>query len=71
VWIRGIASGEMEFNGDIQLLRNYSLVEETTETTSYATHPVVQRWTHHSQGKCFATELSRLAVVAMLIGLYH
>jgi hypothetical protein len=43
VWIRGIASGEMEFDGAIQLLRNYSLVEETTETTRYATHLVVQR----------------------------
>jgi tetratricopeptide (TPR) repeat protein len=64
-WIGDIASSEVRFSGAMQLLRNYSLVEEMTETTSYVTHPVVHRWAHHSQVKRFATELSRLAVVAI------
>jgi len=67
-WIGDIASSEIKFIRAMQLLCNYSLAEvaaETTETTSYATHPVVHRWAHHSQGKRFATELSRLAVVAV------
>jgi tetratricopeptide (TPR) repeat protein len=64
-WIGDIASSEVKFSGAMQLLRNYSLVEEITEMTSYATHPVVHRWARHSQGKRFATELSRLAVVTV------
>jgi hypothetical protein len=64
-WIGDIASNEVKFSGAMQLLRNYSLVEEMTETTSYTTHPVVHRWAHHSQGKLFTTELSRLAVVTV------
>jgi tetratricopeptide (TPR) repeat protein len=64
-WIGDIASSEVRFSGAVQLLRNYSLVEEMTQTTSYATHPVVHWWAHHSQGKYFATELSRLAVVTV------
>jgi hypothetical protein len=64
-WIGDIASSEVRFSGAMQLLRNYSLVEETIETTSYTTHPVVHQWAHHSQGKRFAIELSRLAVVTV------
>jgi tetratricopeptide (TPR) repeat protein len=67
-WIGDIASSEIKFSRAMQLLCNYSLVEEAVEvaeTTSYATHPVVHQWAHHSQGKRFATELSRLAVVAV------
>jgi tetratricopeptide (TPR) repeat protein len=64
-WIGDIASSELEFSRAMQLLRNYSLVEEVAETTSYTTHPVVHQWAHHSQGKCVATKLSRLAVVAI------
>jgi tetratricopeptide (TPR) repeat protein len=64
-WIGDIASNEVKFSRAMQLLRNYSLVEEMTETTSYATHPVVHRWAYHSQGKHFATELSRLSVIAV------
>ncbi|KAF2022555.1 hypothetical protein EK21DRAFT_95617 [Setomelanomma holmii] len=48
-WIGDIASSEVKFSVAMQLLRNYSLVEETIETTSYATHPVVHQWAHHSQ----------------------
>jgi tetratricopeptide (TPR) repeat protein len=68
-WIGGIASSELEFSQAMQLLRNYSLVEKVTETTSYATHPVVHRWAHYSLGKCFVTELSRLAVVTVAYSL--
>ncbi|KAF2818243.1 FabD/lysophospholipase-like protein [Ophiobolus disseminans] len=64
-WIGGIVGSELEFSRAMQLLRNYSLVEEAAETTSYATHPVVHQWARHSQGKHFAIELSRLAVVAV------
>jgi hypothetical protein len=42
-WIGDIASSEVRFSGAMQRLRNHSLVEEMTETTSYATHPVVHR----------------------------
>jgi tetratricopeptide (TPR) repeat protein len=68
-WIGEIASSEVKFSGAMQLLRNYSLVEEVLETMSYATHPVVHQWAHHSQGKCVATKLSRLAVVAVGLSL--
>ncbi|ORY02205.1 hypothetical protein BCR34DRAFT_493307 [Clohesyomyces aquaticus] len=64
-WIGDIASSELDFGQAMQLLRNYSLVEKVAETTSYATHPVVHRWAHHSHGKCFAIELSQLAVVTV------
>jgi hypothetical protein len=40
-WIGEIASSEIRFSGAMQLLRNYSLVEEVAETRSYATHLVV------------------------------
>jgi tetratricopeptide (TPR) repeat protein len=63
-WIGDVASSEVKFSRAMKLLRKYSLVEEVTET-SYATHPVVHQWAHHSQGKRFATELSRLAVVVV------
>jgi tetratricopeptide (TPR) repeat protein len=63
-WIGDVASSEVKFGRAMKLLRKYSLVEEVTET-SYATHPVVHQWAHHSQGKRLATELSRLAVVAV------
>jgi tetratricopeptide (TPR) repeat protein len=64
-WIGDIPSSKLEFSQAMQLLRSYSLVEEVEETKSYAMHPVVHQWAHHSQGKCFATELSRLAVVTV------
>ncbi|KAH7372236.1 hypothetical protein BKA66DRAFT_423213 [Pyrenochaeta sp. MPI-SDFR-AT-0127] len=64
-WIGGIASSELEFGQAMQLLRNYSLVEEVQDTTSYATHPVVHQWAYHSQGKFYATELSQLAIVTV------
>ncbi|KAH3913970.1 hypothetical protein HBH56_096710 [Parastagonospora nodorum] len=64
-YIGEISSSEITFSRAMQLLRNYSLVEEVAETGSYTTHPVVHQWAYHSQGRCFATELSRLAVVAI------
>ncbi|KAF2711453.1 FabD/lysophospholipase-like protein [Pleomassaria siparia CBS 279.74] len=67
-WIGDIASNEIEFIGAMQLLRNYSLIEEvqgTKETISYATHPVVHRWAYHYQAKRFESELGQLAVVAV------
>jgi hypothetical protein len=67
-WVGDIASSEVKFSRAMQLLHKYSLLEEAsgaTETTSYATHLVVHQWAHHSQGKRFATELSRLAVVTV------
>ena len=64
-WIGNVASSEIKFSKAMQLLCNYSLAEQVQESGSYATHPVVHQWAHHSQGKRFAAELSRLAVVAV------
>ena len=64
-WTGDIASSEVKFGQAMKLLRKYSLVEEVIDSTSYATHPVVHQWAHHSQGQHFATGLSRLAVVAV------
>ncbi|KAI1668000.1 Tetratricopeptide repeat [Pyrenophora tritici-repentis] len=64
-WVGNIASSDLKFSRAMQLLCNYSLAEHVQEMGSYATHPVVHQWAHHSQGKRFATELSRLAVVAV------
>ncbi|RYN57985.1 hypothetical protein AA0117_g13187 [Alternaria alternata] len=64
-WVGDIASSEIKFSRAMQLLCNYSLAEQMQEMGSYATHPVVHQWAHYSQGKRFAAELSRLAVVAV------
>jgi uncharacterized protein YsxB (DUF464 family) len=40
-WIRELANSEIRYSGAMQLLRNYSLVEEVADTSSYAKHPVV------------------------------
>ncbi|KAF1850391.1 uncharacterized protein K460DRAFT_382125 [Cucurbitaria berberidis CBS 394.84] len=64
-WIGGIASSELEFSRAMKLLLKYSLIEKVEETASYATHPVVHQWAYHSQGKCFAVEITRLAVITV------
>ena len=64
-WIGDIASNELQFNRAMQLLRNYSLIEDVRELTSYTTHPVVHRWTYHYQGKYFKSALDQLAVVTV------
>jgi tetratricopeptide (TPR) repeat protein len=64
-WIGDIAGSELKFSIAMQLLCNYSLVEQVQETGSYVIHPVVHQWARHAQGKLFAIELSRLAVVAV------
>ena len=64
-WIGDIANSELAFVQAMQLLRSYSLVEKVTETTGYATHPVVHRWAHHYQGKQYELELRQLAIVAV------
>jgi tetratricopeptide (TPR) repeat protein len=64
-WVGEIANSEIQFTGAMQLLRNYSLVEEITGTTSYATHPVVHQWTRYSQGTHFETDLMQLAIVVV------
>jgi tetratricopeptide (TPR) repeat protein len=71
-WIGNIASSEVQFSQAMQLLRNYSLVEEITGTSSYTTHPVVHQWARHSQGRFFEMELCKLAVVVVGWGMpYH
>jgi Tfp pilus assembly protein PilF len=62
-WIGTIANSEIQFTVAMRLLRSYSLVEEITGTTGYATHPVVHQWARHSQGRSFETELGHLAVI--------
>ncbi|KAF2786451.1 FabD/lysophospholipase-like protein [Melanomma pulvis-pyrius CBS 109.77] len=64
-WIGDIASNELEFSRAMQLLRNYSLIEEVEELASYATHPVVHRWAYHYQGKCSESKLGQLAVITV------
>jgi len=62
-WIGGLASNELEFTKAIQLLRNYSLVEDVKDLASYATHPVVHRWAYYFQGKDSRVQLAQLAVI--------
>jgi tetratricopeptide (TPR) repeat protein len=64
-WIGKIATSELAFSQAMQLLRNYSLVEETKGATGYATHPVVHQWAFHYQAKQFEAELSQLAVIVV------
>jgi tetratricopeptide (TPR) repeat protein len=64
-WIGDIASSEVQFTQAMRLLLNYSLVEEITGTSSYATHPVVHQWVRHSQARLFELELCQLAVVVV------
>ena len=64
-WIGDIATSELEFNRAMQLLRNYSLIEEVEKTASYSTHPVVHQWAYHYQGKHLAFTLGRLVVVTV------
>lgn len=60
-----IASNELEFTKAIQLLRNYSLIEDVENPASDATHPVVHRWAYHFQDEDFRVELAQLAVVVV------
>jgi len=62
-WIGDIASNEIEFIKAIQLLRNYSLLEDIEDLASYATHPVIHRWAYHIQSKKSRVELAQLAVI--------
>jgi len=62
-WIGDIASNEIEFIKAVQLLRNYSLLEDIENLASYATHPVVHRWAYHIQSKKSRVELAQLAVI--------
>jgi len=64
-WIGDIASSELHFIKAIQLLRNYSLIENVEDQASYATHPVVHRWAYHFQGEVSREELAQLAVVVV------
>ncbi len=66
-WIGDIASNELQFTQAIQILRNYSLIEDIEDLASYATHPVVHRWAYHFHGKNSTEELAQLAVI--IIGL--
>jgi hypothetical protein len=61
-WIGDVASNELEFGRAMQLLRNYTLIEEVEGLASYSTHPVVHRWAYYYQGKCFELKLARLVV---------
>jgi tetratricopeptide (TPR) repeat protein len=65
-WIGNVAINEVEFAKAIQLLRNYSLIEDVKNPGSYATHPVVHRWAYYFQGKDSRVKLAQLA--AMIVG---
>ncbi|TAQ87275.1 hypothetical protein B7494_g4384 [Chlorociboria aeruginascens] len=64
-WIRDIADDELEFTKSIQMLRNYSLVEDGTGPGSYATHPVVHTWAYYFQGDDTRRQLAQLAVLVI------
>ena len=64
-WIGNIASTELEFTKAIQVLRNYSLIEDVEDLASYATHPVVHRWAYHFLGEDSRVELAQLALVTV------
>ena len=66
-WVGSIASNELDFIKAMPTLRNYSLIEEVTESKSYATHPVVHQWAYHFQEANSRVKLARLAV--MIVGL--
>jgi tetratricopeptide (TPR) repeat protein len=67
IWLGDLARSEIEFIKAIGLLRSYSLVEEMTDQTGYATHPVVHQWAYSIQTDEQKTSLSRLAI--MIVGL--
>ena len=62
-WIGDFAINEVEFAKAIQLLRNYSLIEDVEGRGSYATHLVVHRWAYYFQGEDSRAQLARLAVM--------
>ncbi|EON65801.1 hypothetical protein W97_05040 [Coniosporium apollinis CBS 100218] len=64
-WLRCMASNELKFIESIQLLRNYSLIEDMEGLPSYATHPVVHRWALYSQDEDTRVILARLAVIVV------
>jgi len=64
-WLPKIASNEVEFLGVIQLLRNYSFIEDVQDLTSYTIHPVVHQWAFHMQDEEQRVVFTRLAVVAV------
>ena len=69
--IGNIASTELEFTKAIQVLRNYSLIEDVEDLASYATHPVVHRWAYHSLGEDSRVKLAQLAVIIVGLSVPH
>jgi len=68
-WIGDIARKELDFIQAMQLLRNYSMIEEVEDVASYATHIVVHKWAYHYRGQdCYGKiALLALAVVGHAI----
>jgi tetratricopeptide (TPR) repeat protein len=64
-WIGDIASHELEFTRAMQLLSNYSLIEDVGDVASYATHPVVHKWAYHYQDQDCRGKIGRLAVMVV------
>jgi tetratricopeptide (TPR) repeat protein len=64
-WIGDLAISEVEFAKAMQLLRNYSLIEDVEGLGSYATHPVVHRWACYFQGKDSRAQLAQLATMVV------
>jgi tetratricopeptide (TPR) repeat protein len=64
-WMGDIVIEGPGFSRSMQLLRNYSLIEEVEVTGSYATHPVVHRWTYHYEGQRSALKLGQLAIIVV------
>lgn len=62
-WLEDIASNEVKFAAAMQLLCNYSLVEDMQDVASYTTHPVVHTWSSHIQDRNQRLKLGQLAVI--------
>jgi tetratricopeptide (TPR) repeat protein len=64
-WIGEIANSQLKFSNAMVLLRSFSLVEQTHDSTSYVMHPVVHRWAFYYQGTQFAKMLHCLAIMTV------
>ena len=64
-WIGDLAINKVEFAKAIQLLRNYSLIEDVEGLGSNATHPVVHRWAYYFQDNHSRVQLAQLAVMVV------
>ncbi|RDL31460.1 Uncharacterized protein BP5553_09669 [Venustampulla echinocandica] len=64
-WIGDLANNKVEFAKAIQLLGNYSLIEDVKDSASYAIHSVVHTWAYYFQGEDSRAQLAQLATIVV------